>query len=134
MKPTVFFLLFSLCLGCTTQSTVDQIRNQSPVPTTSAQVMASTTPVPYQTPQNLPTNIGSTHTAKGIEGKLGVVSGTDTGFGCLRILNATLKASDEFYLVAAYEKPHEVSRLRIKEKVAMSCVDDDSDSGNSEQV
>ena len=95
---------------------------------------AAATPSPAQTPQGLSPDNGSAYTAKGIESKLGVVSRTYAGFGCLRILNATLKASDEFYIVVPYEKPHEVLKLRIKEKVSRSCVDDDSDIGDGENV
>lgn len=134
MKSVFFSLLISLCFACSSPETVDPVQNQSAVVKTSAPVTAATTPVPYQTPQNLPTNIGSTYTAKGIEAKLGVVSQTDAGFGCLRILNATLKASDEFYTISAYDKPNKVLRLRIKEKLAKSCVDDDSDIGDNEKV
>ena len=134
MKSVFFFLLFSLCCGCSTHRTVDQVQNQSPSLTPSMPETTASTPVPSQTPQELPTENGSTYTAKGIEAKLGVVSQTDSGFGCLRILNAMLKASDEFYLVAAYEKPHEISKLRIKEKVSKSCVDDDSDISDGDQV
>ena len=134
MKSVFFVLLFSLCFGCSTQTTVNQVADQSTALTASTPVPAATTPVPNQTPQNLPTENGSTYTAKDIEAKLGVVSQTDAGFGCLRILNATLKASDEFYTISAYEKPNEVSKLRIKEKLAKSCVDDDSDIGDNEKV
>ena len=134
MKPVFFFLLYLLCFGCSSQATVDRVHNQSPGLTTSTQVTAAATPIPPQTPPDLPVENGSTYTAKGIESKLGVVSRTDAGYGCLRILNATLKVSDEFYSVSANEKPHEVSKLRIKEKLAKSCVDDDSDIGDDEQV
>ena len=134
MKYVFFLLLFGLCFGCSTHAPVDQVHYQSPALTPSTQVSAAATPVPYQTPQNLPTNIGSTYTAKDIEEKVGVVSPTDAGFGCLRIINATLQVSEEFYTISAYEKPNEVSKLRIKEKLAKSCVDDDSDISDNEKV
>lgn len=134
MKTVYYLLLYILCSGCSPNSSVDRIQNRSPGLVASTQVAAAPTPEPSQTPRELPTQDGSTYTAKGIEAKLGVVSRTHAGLGCLRILNATLKASDEFYVVAPFDIPHEVSKLRIKEKVAKSCVDDDSDIGDDDQT
>ncbi len=128
MKSVVFSLLFSLCFGCSTQTTVDQVA------TISTPVPAATTSVPDQTLPNVPTNTGSTYTANGIEAKIGVVTRTDADLGCLKILNATLKASDEFYAVVPYEKPHEIHKLRIREKLAKSCVDNSSDMEDSDRV
>lgn len=129
MRSVLTFLLFSMCFGCSAPTTVEQPESRSPALTTSTPVTTVSTTVPA-----LPSQTGSDYTAKDIEAKLGVVSLTNTGLVCLRILNATLKPSDEFYAVVPNERPHVIHKLRIREKLSNSCVRGSSDLPDGERI
>jgi hypothetical protein len=96
----------------------------------------STTPVSYEQPNPAPTPIdtGSMFTPEGIESKVGIVSTLKDDHLCVRGLNAKLIPDDEIYLITPYERPHVITKIRIVRKVARSCVDDDSDIGDEEDV
>ncbi|MBK6750375.1 MAG: hypothetical protein IPG67_10265 [Acidobacteria bacterium] len=128
MKSVLTFLLFATCFGCSTPTTVEQPKVDRLL-TASTPVPTSSTPVP-----EIPSQIGSEYTAKDIEAKLGIVSLTKTDLVCLRILNASLRPSDEFYAVVPNERPHVIHKLRIKEKVPTSCVRGSSDMPDSELI
>lgn len=129
MRSVLTLLMFGICFGCSAPPTVEQSESGPPAPTASTPVTTVSTTVP-----GLPSQTGSQDTAADIEAKLGIVSLTQTDLVCLRILNATLKPSDEFYAVVPNETPHVIHKLRIKEKVPTSCVRGSSDVPDSELI
>ena len=129
MRSVLTLLMFGICFGCSAPPTVEQSQSGPPAPTASTPVTTVSTTVP-----GLPSQTGSQYTAADIEAKLGIVSLAKTDLVCLRILNATLKESDEFYAVVPNERPHVIHKLRIKEKVPTSCVRGSSDMPDSELI
>lgn len=85
-------------------------------------------------PDQASINTGSTYTANGIEAKVGIVSTMKDDHVCVRGLNAQLKPGNEMYLIIPYDRPHKLLRMSIVRKLAESCVDDDSDIGDEEDV
>lgn len=111
--------------------------NVSPPETKSDQPsQIQTNPTSSDQPNPDQTNIdsGSTYTAEGIESKVGIVSTMKDKHLCVRGLNAKLKPDEEVNLITAYEKPHVITKIQIVRKVAASCVDDDSDIGDEEEI
>lgn len=133
MRLVLSFLLFGVCLGCSAPTTVEKSENESLAQSSPPVTSAPEAPA-AQKEQHLPKQTGSTYTANDIESTLGVVSLTNTDLVCLRILNATLKASDEFYAVVPNERPHVIHKLRITEKLPQSCVRNSSDMPDSDQI
>jgi hypothetical protein len=62
---------------------------------------------------------GSTHTAKGIDAKVGLVSSMKDGHGCVRGLNAGLRPGAEIYLITPYAGEVEIAMVKAASEYQM---------------